>query len=231
MNHHTMACKWCEHAAWARHLSKQTSPLSAFRQTAPPRSIRFCCPCHQSYRRLLCSKLRTSYFHEYKLMLWDAIGRRFTSCISASVLQSKPAIARQPQSTYIASVEEIQWTRFTVHPSCREMHFYIYLTVNFCMVHRETLTRPFSTACARGRSQQRSSSSSPSWSPTTPNLCPSSVFSVYLWGCKWEHKVWWVAGMLEDIFGFYKYQSLASSPFNDITLVFWHCLSKKNGQN
>lgn len=162
-------------------------------------------------------------------MLWDVIGQRFTSCISASVLQSKPAIARQLQSTYIASVEEIQWTRFTVHPSCREIHFYIYLTVNLCVVHREILTRPFSTARARGRSQQCSSSSSPSWSPTTLDLCPSSAFSVYLWGCKWEHTVWWVAGMLEDIFGFYKYQSLASSPFNDITLVFWHHLSRKNG--
>lgn len=136
MNHHTMACKWCEHAAWARHLRKQASPLSAFRKTAPPHPICFCCRCHQSYRRLLCSKLCRSYFHEYKLMLWDVTGQRFTSHITASVLQSKPTIARQMQSTYIVSMEELQWTCFTVYPSDKETHFYGYLIVNFCMAHR-----------------------------------------------------------------------------------------------
>lgn len=64
----------------------------------------------------------------------------------------------------------------------------------------------------------------PSNSEPLPFIC---LFRVHLWGCEWEHTVWWVTGMSEVIFTFYKYQSLAFSTFNDMTLVFWHPSVKK----
>lgn len=177
MNHHTMTCKWCEQAARARHLRRQTSPLSAFRKTAPPHSIHFCCHCQQSYRRLLSSKPCRSHFHVYKPMLSDIIGQRFTSHVSASILQPQPATARQMQSKYMASMEELQWTCFSIYPSYKETHFCDYLMVKFCVDRGEIITRPFSTAWAQDRTQQCSSGSSPSWCQATPNLSLSSAFS------------------------------------------------------
>lgn len=64
----------------------------------------------------------------------------------------------------------------------------------------------------------------PSNSEPLPFIC---LFRVHLRGCEWKHAVWWVAGMFEVIFAFYKYQSLAFSTFNDMTLVFWHPSVKK----
>lgn len=71
------------------------------------------------YRSLLCSKLCRFYFHEYKLMLWDVTGQRFTSHVSASILQLKRTNARQIQSTDLVSMEE-QRTGFAVYSSYRE---------------------------------------------------------------------------------------------------------------